>query len=773
MFFSVASVLSFRSRPYHVVAALFFLVLGAVYYGPLLDELPNGIHTWAQTDRLSLALNFYDYGFDFFTPRTSSLESIGGITGVEFPLQAYLAALGGLIFGRGSIVTLFRLLDVAVTLLGFYYLFRLVFERTGHFVAGLVPGVFLLASPFFAFYAGGFLPDPFSLALSFVGYYYWARFFDNRHFPDLRVAVLVLGLAGLIKTTTALHLGAVAVITLVWSFLQPDRLTLRQRLEFLALMLGVVGIIGTFFVHNQHLNTTYQSGQFLAEVRPIPDPETFHDVFMNVRRSWLAEYATIPQYRILGVCIVLLLVFVRRNLRRNLPLTLLLLAATLIGLVFAQLMGAQFGVHDYYLICAALPEFRPKQLRSRTAKVSAVEKSGESLETFDVIVVGGGPSGATAATELARAGKRVMLLDRAGRIKPCGGAIPPRLVRDFDIPNDLIVARATGARMIAPSETRVDMPIENGFVGMVDREHYDEWLRNRASLAGAVRRTGTFERIERDDGAGPIVCFSEGSDQKSRVRARCVIGADGALSAVGRQEVPGADKMPFVFAYHEIVESPPSENAEGGLFDPSRCDVFYQGKLSPDFYAWIFPHGATTSIGTGSARKGFGLRKAVGDLRATVGLAGQRTIRREGAPIPMKPLKRWDNGRDVLLAGDAAGVVAPASGEGIYYAMLGGQLAATAAADFLRTGDVKALASARKTFMRAHGRVFFVLGIMQYFWYSSEKRRERFVSICRDADVQRLTWQAYMNKELVRTDPLAHAKIFFKDLGHLLGLVRA
>ncbi|MBV8971890.1 MAG: geranylgeranyl diphosphate reductase, partial [Sphingomonadaceae bacterium] len=59
---------------------------------------------------------------------------------------------------------------------------------------------------------------------------------------------------------------------------------------------------------------------------------------------------------------------------------------------------------------------------------------------------------------------------------------------------------------------------------------------------------------------------------------------------------------------------------------------------------------------------------------------------------------------------------------------------------------------------------------MQYFWYSSDKRRERFVTICDDADVQRLTWQAYMNKELVRADPMAHVRIFLKDLGHLFGI---
>jgi geranylgeranyl reductase len=139
----------------------------------------------------------------------------------------------------------------------------------------------------------------------------------------------------------------------------------------------------------------------------------------------------------------------------------------------------------------------------------------------------------------------------------------------------------------------------------------------------------------------------------------------------------------------------------------------------------------------------------------------------------MKPARRWDNGRDVLLAGDAAGVVAPASGEGIYYAMLGGRLAAEACEACLATGDARALKLARKRFMKGHGTVFMVLGIMQYFWYSSEKRREKFVKICADKDVQRLTWESYMNKELVRRDPMAHVRIFFKDLAHLFGFARA
>lgn len=396
-------------------------------------------------------------------------------------------------------------------------------------------------------------------------------------------------------------------------------------------------------------------------------------------------------------------------------------------------------------------------------------KAIETEHIYDAVVVGGGPAGSTAATELALEGHSVLLMERGGRIKPCGGAVPPRMLEDFDIPQSLLVARARSARMIAPSGRAVDMPVgETGYVGMVDREDFDEWLRVRAVECGAERLTATFEKIERDDKAHPLVTFRrERGGPIESVRARMIVGADGARSAVAKQALPNAERVKCVFAYHEIIASP---EHMGDAFDADRCDVFYQGKLSPDFYAWVFPHGDTASVGVGSANKGFSLRGAVAEMRSELDLTRCETIRREGAPIPLKPLKRWDNGVDVIVAGDAAGIVAPASGEGIYYAMVGGRYSALAAHEALKTGEAKALKLARKRFMKDHGRVFWILGMMQYFWYSSDKRRERFVDMCDDKDVQHLTWQAYMHKKLVHKKPLAHVKIFLKDTAHLLGL---
>ncbi len=392
---------------------------------------------------------------------------------------------------------------------------------------------------------------------------------------------------------------------------------------------------------------------------------------------------------------------------------------------------------------------------------------------FDVIVVGGGPCGATAAERLAGQGVRTLLVDREGRIKPCGGAVPSIAMAEFSLPPTQIKARVRGARMTAPSGKQVAMEIGDiGYVGMVDRDVFDPWLRGRARAAGAEPMAATLKSLAyRNDGAVVVTLQPKAPGAAPvQVSARLVVGADGANSAVRKAVFGPRKKPPYVFAYHEVVKSP--QGAQAGAFDPARCEVVYDGAISPDFYGWVFPHGDQTSVGCGSAVKGFDLKEATRLLKHRFGLADAETVREEGAPLPLKPMRKWDDGRAVLLAGDAAGVVAPSSGEGIYYAMHTGALAAEAVLETLRTGDARHLATARKRFKKKHGRVFMALGVLQFIWYRNDKRREQFVSMCADADIQRLTWESYLNKKLVRRDPMAHLRVAIKDIGQLIGLAR-
>jgi geranylgeranyl reductase len=91
---------------------------------------------------------------------------------------------------------------------------------------------------------------------------------------------------------------------------------------------------------------------------------------------------------------------------------------------------------------------------------------------------------------------------------------------------------------------------------MVDRGVFDEWLRDRAVEAGATRLDAAFETFSRDEDGTAVINYvrkaESGEVVKGRARARSVIGADGALSLIARQAVPGANRVPYVFAYHEI-----------------------------------------------------------------------------------------------------------------------------------------------------------------------------------------------------------------------------
>lgn len=355
MALSATVVVPDSARPYRIGAGLFFLALSLLYYLPTLGWLPRGIHEWAQADRLALAISFYDNGLHFFRPQTLNSTSIDGVVGVEFPLVPYVAAALAKLFDRAAVVPLYRALTAGAAWLACYYLFRLVFDRTRQVGAALVPGVFLMASPVFAYYAGSFLPDPVGASLVLVAAYYLLRYPASRRFSDLGLASSILTLATLVKLSAGIYLVAALGIQLLWVYLSPALLTLRQRWLLLLLAgLSLSTIVG-YTLYTYYLNEAYHATLFLAAPKPITSVAQYHYVLMRVQRDWLREYFVPFQYYALLASALVCLLSLPRLLRTEWLWVALLVVAGIGGLVFGREMGTQFSDHDYYVLAPFWP----------------------------------------------------------------------------------------------------------------------------------------------------------------------------------------------------------------------------------------------------------------------------------------------------------------------------------------------------------------------------------------------------------------------------------
>jgi len=336
-------------------AAAFFLLLALVYYLPSLGWLPRGIHEWAQADRLALAISFYDNGLHFFRPQTLNLSPLDGVVGVEFPIIAWLAALLAKLTGRSSIVLWFQALDIGSALVGFYFLFRLVAERTGNFWLALLPGVFLATAPVFAFYAGNYLPDPVGVSLVLVATYYLLRFGQQRRFTDLGWALLFYTLATLVKTSAGTYQVAAIALVLLWMYRRPQVLSARQKLVFLGLSAASVGVVAAYAYYNRYLNQTYHSYIFLAQARPFMTMPAFKRVLHRMTTEWRKEYFTRAHYLLLAGSALACGWFGKTIVRTEWLWASLLLLAAAGGGAFFWLMGMQFYDHDYYVLTPYYP----------------------------------------------------------------------------------------------------------------------------------------------------------------------------------------------------------------------------------------------------------------------------------------------------------------------------------------------------------------------------------------------------------------------------------
>jgi geranylgeranyl reductase family protein len=291
-----------------------------------------------------------------------------------------------------------------------------------------------------------------------------------------------------------------------------------------------------------------------------------------------------------------------------------------------------------------------------------------TLEQFDVAVIGAGPAGSTAALRLARAGARVLVVDkeRFPRDKPCGGGLTYRAVRELPVDVSPVVEDTVDRFEVRLRYGRsIERTSSEPLCLMTQRRRLDELLARACAREGAELREAARVTDVAADGDG-VTLTVDGAP----VRARALIGADGVNGTVARST--GLEQQ------HRIGVA-----LEGNLPYGSVARARFEGRLVlelgnvPGGYGWVFPKGDHVNFGIGGwETEGPRLREHLARLCAEHGVDVRDLTGVRGYRLPMRRADAIPASGRVALIGDAAGLVDPLSGDGLYEAFVSARIAA-------------------------------------------------------------------------------------------------
>jgi geranylgeranyl reductase family protein len=294
------------------------------------------------------------------------------------------------------------------------------------------------------------------------------------------------------------------------------------------------------------------------------------------------------------------------------------------------------------------------------------------VKRYDAIVVGGGPAGSTTAYRLAEQGASVLLADKATfpRDKPCGGGMTLRAVRQCPVdPTPVVEEWIDQIELRFRYKDAVVHRTAEPVVWMTQRRRLDAFLLDAARERGVEVREGTKAAVE----PGNVVVLGAGE----RVVADALVGADGANGVTARAVGLG-DEISYGVAYEGNVRYPTVDQARY-----ARRLVLELADI-PGGYAWVFPKGDHANVGVGGWQsEGPKLREHLQRACEAHGLDPEALESLRGHRLPLRGPRTRIAGERVVLVGDAAGLIDPVSGDGMYECFVSGRLASAAIADLL------------------------------------------------------------------------------------------
>jgi flavin-dependent dehydrogenase len=326
------------------------------------------------------------------------------------------------------------------------------------------------------------------------------------------------------------------------------------------------------------------------------------------------------------------------------------------------------------------------------------------VETFDVVIVGAGLAGLQTTRLLAESGVRALLVDRKRTLEDSvhtTGIFVRRTLEDFHLPEDCLGRPISRVTLYSPARRALALESkqEEFRVGRMAKLYAR--LLEDARRAGAAWSPSTrYAGLEDAGGRGSVVRLERGG-RAWPVRARYLIGGDGARSRVAR-DLGLDENREWIVGVEDVLEGVPLEG-------PPQFHCFLDPRLAPGYLAWVVHDGEEAHVGVGGHAARFDPLRALESFREEVAglfdFTRARCVERRGGRIPVGGvLERIANGRGLLI-GDAAGAVSPLTAGGLDPCMRLSSLAASVVAEFIETGDARALAR-----------------------YSGERFRARFVS---------------------------------------------